>query len=77
MTATEPVIEIDCRLMEPPEPMVAVLEAVAQLQPGQQIRMIHRHRPMPLLPRLTQQGCGYRLEDHSTHVEVWIWKHQP
>lgn len=77
MTAIEPVIEIDCRLMEPPEPMVRVLEAVATLQQGQQIRMIHRHRPMPLLSRLQERGCEYRLEDHSSHVELWIWKSSP
>ena len=37
---------LDCRELEPPEPMVRVLEAVEELQENETVLMIHRKEPI-------------------------------
>ncbi len=66
-------LTLDCRLLEPPEPMIKVLKAVSRLRRGQQIQMLHRMRPTPLFAKLIARGMAYRVEEKGSHVEVWIW----
>lgn len=57
MSAPDIVLEL-CGLV-PPEPMERVLEALDQLQPGQQIRMRIDREPVPLYRILERNGYRY------------------
>ena len=68
-------LRIDVRDLAPPEPMVRILEAMAQLPPGQTLLVEHARRPVYLYPQL--DALGYR---HATRelgpgrVEIRIHK---
>ncbi|HEU4853371.1 MAG TPA: DUF2249 domain-containing protein [Telluria sp.] len=47
-----------CGLM-PPEPMERVLEALADLRPGQRLRMLIDREPRPLYRILERNECRY------------------
>ena len=69
------IITVDCRELEPPEPMVVVLEAVEKLQKTEVLKMLHRQVPGPLFPLLEERGMLTHLdkfEDGS--IELWIWQ---
>ena len=69
------IITVDCRELEPPEPMVVVLEAVDKLQKTEVLKMLHRQVPRPLFPLLEERGMLTHLdkfEDGS--IELWIWQ---
>lgn len=60
MSAQTREILIDARGLEPPEPMEKVLQALAQLRPGQTIQLLLHREPFPLYPILAERG--YRHE---------------
>lgn len=68
-------VQIDVSDLAPPEPMVRILEAMAQLPPGQTLLVEHARRPVYLYPQL--DALGYR---HATselgpgRVEIRIHK---
>ena len=47
-------ITLDCSLMEPPEPMLRVLEQLDRLKQGEGIKMLHRMKPRLLFPKLQE-----------------------
>jgi uncharacterized protein (DUF2249 family) len=49
-------IEIDARGLEPPQPMVKILEALAQLPEGAELKARTDRRPMHLYAQLEQRG---------------------
>lgn len=55
---------VDGRGLEPPEPLERVMQALAQLRPGQGIRLLLLREPFPLYPLLA--GRGYR---HATQPQ--------
>ncbi|MFD2367449.1 DUF2249 domain-containing protein [Pseudoduganella sp. GCM10020061] len=55
--ATEIVLDV-CGLM-PPEPMERVLEALADIGPGQRLRMLIDREPRPLYRILERNGDRY------------------
>jgi uncharacterized protein (DUF2249 family) len=71
-------VQIDVSDLAPPEPMVRILEAMAQLPPGQTLLVEHARRPVYLYPQL--DALGYR---HATRelgpgrVEIRIHKPLP
>ena len=68
-------ITLDCSLMEPPEPMLRVLEQLDRLQPGEGIKMLHRMKPRLLFPKLQEGGRNFRVIEHTPDpVEVRIWQ---
>ncbi|OGG95167.1 MAG: hypothetical protein A2527_08320 [Candidatus Lambdaproteobacteria bacterium RIFOXYD2_FULL_50_16] len=68
-------ITLECRQMAPPEPMVAVLEALNNLAPEDQVLMIHRHNPVHLLPILAARGFAYQVKEKGENqIEVLIWR---
>ena len=68
-------VEIDCRQMAPPEPMVQVLTALQGLAPGDRVLMVHRHNPVHLLPILSARGFAYRFQTQTESlVELLIWR---
>jgi hypothetical protein len=50
------VVELDLRGLEPPQPMVRILEALAGLSPGSSLRAHTDRRPIHLLPLLEERG---------------------
>jgi uncharacterized protein (DUF2249 family) len=52
----EPVLKIDCRDLSPPEPMVRILTAAEQLEPGETLSAQLRREPVFLFPQLEKRG---------------------
>lgn len=68
-------ILIDTREMEPPEPLVRVMEAVEQFKETEKIVMLHRHKPCQLLDKLNALGLNYNIiENNDGSVELTIWR---
>jgi uncharacterized protein (DUF2249 family) len=55
---TEPteILDVDARGLEPPQPMVKILEAVAALPVGAELRAHTERRPMHLYAQLEERG---------------------
>lgn len=56
---------IDVRELTPPEPMMRILEAVAQLEAGQRLLVHHARYPVHLIPRLEELGCRHTARDRT------------
>ena len=68
-----PVLEIDARGLEPPQPLVKILEALAALPEGARLRARTDRRPMHLFDQLEQRGFVGETEEQKdgsfvTHV---------
>jgi TusA-related sulfurtransferase len=70
-------IKIDCRKMEHPGPLVAVLSAINTLNENQKIIMIHRMIPNLLFPKLAELKIDYKVleinleEEKCYQIEMW------
>jgi uncharacterized protein (DUF2249 family) len=58
-----PVIELDVRGLEPPQPLMKILEAVATLPAGATLRAHTRWRPALLYAQLEQRGFTGESEE--------------
>jgi TusA-related sulfurtransferase len=68
-----PVVEVDARGLEPPQPMVTILEALAQLPPCAELRARTDCRPVHLFPRLAERGFTAESQEQAdgsfvTHI---------
>jgi uncharacterized protein (DUF2249 family) len=68
-----PVLEVDARGLEPPQPLVTILEALATLPAGAQLRARTDRRPMHLYAQLEERGFVGESEEQTdgsfvTHV---------
>jgi uncharacterized protein (DUF2249 family) len=68
-----PVIEVDARGLEPPQPLVKILEVLATLPEGTRLRARTDRRPMHLHPQLEERGFVGESEEQQdgsfvTHV---------
>ena len=66
----EPVVRLDNRDLEPPEPMVRILGAAEQLAPGETLSALLRREPVFLFPHLEKRGfrwLGGFTPDGSTY----------
>ena len=68
-----PVLEVDARGLEPPQPLVTILEALATLPEGAQLRARTDRRPMHLYAQLEERGFVGESEEQKdgsfvTHV---------
>ena len=68
-----PVIEVDARGLEPPQPLVKILEALAALPEGARLRARSDRRPMHLYAQLEERGFVGESEEQPdgsfiTHV---------
>ena len=52
----EPVVRLDNRDLDPPEPMVRILGAAETLQPGETLSALLRREPVFLFPHLEKRG---------------------
>ncbi len=72
--APEP-LRLDNRGLEPPEPLVRVLEALPQLQEQQQLVALMDREPVLLFPQLATRGFAFELNAQADgSFEVRIWK---
>ncbi|HNQ03409.1 MAG TPA: DUF2249 domain-containing protein [Thiobacillaceae bacterium] len=55
----EPVVLVDGRWLEPPEPMERVLPALNDLRPGQTLRFLIHREPTPLYALLRDRGLHH------------------
>jgi len=54
---------LDVRGLEPPEPMVQILERLDTLGPGKCLVVLHERRPMLLYPQLDERGFFHDTEE--------------
>lgn len=57
-----PPVDIDVRELEPPAPMVVILEKLAELGAGAQLRVRHHREPVLLYDKLHLRGYAARVE---------------
>jgi uncharacterized protein (DUF2249 family) len=58
-------VEVDARGLEPPQPMVRVLEALAVLPTGAKLRAHTDRRPVHLYPHLEERGFTGETEEQA------------
>lgn len=58
-----PEVEVDARGLEPPQPLVTILEAVASLPEGARLRALTDRRPMHLYSQLEERGFRGETEE--------------
>jgi uncharacterized protein (DUF2249 family) len=59
------VVEVDARGLEPPEPLVKILEALASLPAGARLRARTDRRPLHLYAQLEERGFVARSEEEK------------
>ncbi len=67
------VVDVDARGLEPPQPMIKILEAVAALPEGVELRARTDRRPIHLYPHLEERGFDAESAEEAdgsfvTHV---------
>ena len=67
------VVDVDARGLEPPQPLVTILEAIATLPGDAELRVRTDRRPMHLYPQLEQRGFVGETEEQTdgsylTHI---------
>jgi uncharacterized protein (DUF2249 family) len=67
------VIELDARGLEPPQPLVRILEALSSLPEGAELRARTQQRPIHLYARLEERGFKGQTEESAngsyiTHI---------
>jgi tRNA 2-thiouridine synthesizing protein A len=69
-----PMIIIDARDLEPPEPFERVMEALSDLEPGDRIKLILNREPHPLYRVLERNGYAYEpawFDDGRCEILIW------
>ncbi len=66
---------LDARELEPPEPMVQVLELLEILAPGHRICLLLRREPHPLYAILERNGYAWKTGMTPEYeFEILIWR---
>ena len=66
---------LDVRGLEPPQPMLRVLEEIERLDPGARLEVHHDRRPLLLYPRLDDRGFRHETDEPEPGlVRIQIWK---
>ncbi|MYM27547.1 DUF2249 domain-containing protein [Duganella sp. CY15W] len=65
---------LDVGGLEPPEPMIRILEALDTLGPDERLRVLIDREPVPLYRILLRNGYQYRTTvQEEQRYEVMIW----
>lgn len=72
-----PTAHLDNRGLQPPEPMILILEALEHLAPGEVLAAINERDPVFLYPELEARGATIRTEQKSDGVHLLIRKGVP
>jgi uncharacterized protein (DUF2249 family) len=59
---------LDVRALEPPQPMVRVLEEAERLGPGDELEVRHERRPVFLYPQLDERGFAHETDEPEPGV---------
>jgi uncharacterized protein (DUF2249 family) len=70
------VIVLDVRGLEPPEPMVRTLEALAELPRGKTLVQLNVRVPQFLLPKLAERGFTYEVREQGPDLVRLFVRHQ-
>ena len=67
------IVEVDARGLEPPQPLVKILESLVALPAGAELRAFTDRRPMHLYAQLDERGFAATTEEQSngsflTHI---------
>ena len=67
------IVEVDARGLEPPQPLVKILESLAALPAGAELRAWTDRRPMHLYAQLEERGFAAATEEQPngsflTHI---------
>ena len=62
---TTPMIELDTRCLEPPQPLRKILETLATLPEGATLRVCTRWRPVLLYAQLVPRGFTAESEEQT------------
>jgi len=74
MPASQPE-PLDVSALPAPEPLDRILEALAGLQAGQYLHVLHRREPWPLFDILDRDGYAWHLQaGGAAGFEIFIWK---
>ena len=66
---------VDVRGLEPPQPMVRVLEEIERLGPGARLEVHHDRRPLFLYPQLEDRGFRHETDEPEPGlIRIVIWK---
>jgi uncharacterized protein (DUF2249 family) len=74
-SAVEAAVILDVRGLEPPEPMVRTLEALASLPRGATLVQINVRVPQFLLPKLEERGFTYEVREQSPDLVRLFIRH--
>ena len=69
------VTKVDARGLEPPEPLVKILEAVSQLSPGHEIHAQTDRRPVHLHAQLEERGLSAESTEQADGSYVTVIRH--
>jgi len=68
---------LDASELEAPMPFVQALSLLAELQPGEYLRMAHRMIPYPLFDYCNEHKLEYRAQPGETaKYDILIWHKQ-
>lgn len=73
-------VEMDVRELEPPQPMIAILEKLAELGDGAQLLVRHHREPVLLYEKLAARGYAAKTSkraegDYLVHVApAWVFE---
>ena len=68
---------LDVRGLEPPQPMVQVLERLETLEPGGTLTVLHERRPMFLYPQLDARGFRHETDDSQPGLVRIVIRRDP
>ena len=66
------IVDVDARGLEPPQPMVKILEALAVLPEGAELRAHTERKPMHLYAQLAERGFDGETEEQSDGSHITI-----
>jgi uncharacterized protein (DUF2249 family) len=64
---------LDVSQLEPPEPLERILDALAALEPGDRLSVIHRRIPFPLFDMLRRMGHRWETSGEEGCYSILIW----
>jgi len=68
-------VSLDVRGLEPPDPMLRVLEALARLAPGQRLEVRHDRQPIFLYPQLDERGFVHETDEPEPGLVRIVIRH--
>ncbi|MFN7065890.1 MAG: DUF1858 domain-containing protein [Aquificaceae bacterium] len=66
-------MRLDVRNLEPPQPMIKIVQSLERLQEGEVLEVLGSRPFTHLLPRLEEMGYGYQLEEVKEGYLLKIW----